>query len=222
MSRIIWLSYRLDVNGPRPPAIPAPSLEPLYTIEKDQASVQILRVANHTGTHVDTPAHVIPDGLTLDDYLPEEFMFSRPAVVDLPLPPKAIVQAKDIEPLLNSARGADILLVRFRCGAMRENEPDMFAAESPGFGVEAARVVRERCPKLRCLGLDVPSLACIAHLDETMAAHNELLGGKGRRFLVIEDMDLRGDLDGLREVRVNPWLVRGMDSAPCSVVGILD
>jgi kynurenine formamidase len=222
MSRVIWLSHRLDVNGPRPPAIPAPSLEPLYTIEKDQASVQILRVASHTGTHVDTPAHVIPDGLTLDDYSPEEFMFSRPAVVDLPLPPKAIVQAKDIDPLLNSARGADVLLVRFNYGAIREFDPDLFAADSPGFGVEACRLLRERCPELRCLGLDVQSLACIAHLDETMAAHNELLGGRGSKFLVIEDMDLRGDLDGLREVRVNPWLVHGMDSGPCSVVGILD
>ena len=52
-----------------------------------------------------------------------------------------------------------------------------------------------------------------------MAVHHELLGGQSRRFLIIEDMNLEHDLTGLREVRVSPWLVREMDSGPCSVVG---
>ena len=55
----IYLSYPLDPADPRPPAIPAPELIPLYTIEKDGASVHTLKIASHTGTHVDTPAHVI-------------------------------------------------------------------------------------------------------------------------------------------------------------------
>ena len=48
------------------------------------------------------------------------------------------------------------------------------------------------------------------------------LGGAGRRFLVIEDMDLEQDLSTLCEVRVNPWLVEGMDSGTCSVIGVLE
>jgi hypothetical protein len=68
--------------------------------------------------------------------------------------------------------------------------------------------------------MDVPSLACIEHLDDTMAAHNRLLEGEGCRFLVVEDMKLDDDLIELAEVRINPWLVSGMDSGPCSVVGI--
>lgn len=54
-----------------------------------------------------------------------------------------------------------------------------------------------------------------------MPAHNELLAGDGRRFLVIEEMNLDQDLKALIEVRVNPWLVQGMDSGPCSIVGVL-
>ena len=71
------------------------------------------------------------------------------------------------------------------------------------------------------MGLDVPSVAVIACLESTMPAHNELLGGDGRRFLIIEEMNLDHDLNGLVEVRVNPWLVQGMDSGPCSIVGVL-
>ena len=53
-----------------------------------------------------------------------------------------------------------------------------------------------------------------------MRAHNILLEGEGGRFIVIEEMDLDKDLTGLLEVRVSPWLVRGMDSAPCTIVGV--
>ena len=55
-----------------------------------------------------------------------------------------------------------------------------------------------------------------------MPAHNELLAGDGRRFLIVEEMSLDHDLGRLVEVRINPWLVQGMDSGPCSIVGVLD
>ena len=44
------------------------------------------------------------------------------------------------------------------------------------------------------MGLDVPSVAVIACLESTMPAHNELLAGDGRRFLIIEEMNLDQDL----------------------------
>ena len=91
----------------------------------------------------------------------------------------------------------------------------------PGFGVESARWLRQTCPNLRAMGLDVPSVAVIAYLESTMPAHNELLAGEGRRFLIIEEMNLDQDLTELVEVRLNPWLVQGMDSGPCSIVGVL-
>jgi len=217
---MIWLSFPLDVDGPRPPAIPAPTLSPFLTLEKDGATVQTLCVASHTGTHVDAPAHVIEGGLTLADFTPEAFVFHRPVVVDLRLPLRTVVLPAHLALLPPAARQADLLLLRFGCGALRRDDPARFSTECPGFGVEAARWLRAQCPDLRGLGLDVPSLACIADLERTMTAHHELLGGPGRRFLVIEDMDLDHDLAALREVRLGPWLVRGMDSGPCSVVGV--
>ena len=43
MRRHIWLSFPLDKDDPRPPAIPEPSLEPFFTISKDGANVQKLK-----------------------------------------------------------------------------------------------------------------------------------------------------------------------------------
>ncbi|MDO9528340.1 MAG: hypothetical protein Q7J27_04180 [Syntrophales bacterium] len=53
-----------------------------------------------------------------------------------------------------------------------------------------------------------------------MRSHHELLCGKDRRFLVIEDMNLDYDLSGLKKVIVAPLLVEKTDSAPCTIIGI--
>ena len=220
MSHLAWLSFPLGIDDPRPPAIPAPELSDLYTIDKDGANVQILRVASHTGTHVDAPLHVTEGGLSITDFEVGEFVFTEPRVIDLALGDAEIVMPHHLEPYVAQLKEADIALFRFHYGRIRATDPDRFSLRCPGFGVESARWLRESCPELRAMGMDVPSLACIAFLDETMTAHNELLGGKGRRFLVIEDMNLDHDFAGISEVRLSPWLARGMDSGPCSVVGV--
>jgi arylformamidase len=219
MSRQVWLSFPLGMSDPRPPAIPAPSLTPLYTVAKDGADVQTLVVASHTGTHLDAPRHVIADGLCIADFSIPELMFTQPVVLDLPLADAAVAMPGDLEPMAAALRDADLALFRFGYGCVRREEPGRFSTRCPGFGVASARWIRQHAPNLRAMGMDVPSVACIASLEETMPAHHELLGGPGRRFLIIEDMNLEQDLAGLRQVRVCPWLVRGMDSGPCSAIG---
>jgi arylformamidase len=220
MPKYVYLSFPLSLTDPRPPAIPAPELAPLYTIAKDGAGVHTLKVASHTGTHVDAPCHVIEGGVPITAFAPEELIFTRPVVVELRAGDDEVVLPELFQPHAPALQHADLALLRFGYGAVRRTEPLRFSQHCPGLGVEAARWLRLNFPNLRALGMDVPSLACIAHLDQTMAAHNELLGGAGCRFLVIEDMDLNHDLNGLDEVRLCPWLVQGMDSSPCNIVGV--
>ncbi len=221
MCRYVWLSYTLGMADPRPPAIPAPELTDLYTIPRHGASVQILRVANHTGTHVDSPCHVVAGAIPITEFRPEELIFTRPVVIDLRLPDATIVMPEHLQPHVERLQQADLALFRFGYGEVRRTDPQRFSARCPGFGVESARWLRQTCPQARAIGLDVPSVAVIADLESTMAAHNELLSGAERRFLIIEEMDLDYDLSLLVEVRVAPWRVQGMDSGPCSIVGVL-
>lgn len=214
-----WLSYELDPADPRPPAIPAPVLRPLYRIASDGARVHLLELANHTGTHCDAPAHVIEDGLVIGDFAPAELVYHAVALIDLPLADAAIATPEDLSPLLPQLVDADLVLVRFDRGRQRRDDPDGYACRCPGFGAPAMRLLRERCPRLRAVGVDTPSIACIAHLATTMVAHHALLEGQGRRFLILEDLRLDADLPPLARVEVQPWRVRGWDSGPCTVVG---
>ena len=211
----IWMSYPLDMDGPRPPAIPAPSLEEFLTLKQDDASVHKLTICSH----LDTSAHVFEDGFHITDFSPEELVFRAPVLIDLTLGDGQVVTPRHLEPFLPRIIKADMLMVRFGYGPVRRDEPARYCASCPGFGIPAAKWLRQNCSELRCIGIDVPSFACIAHLDETMAAHNAFLEGE-RRMLIIEEMKLEGDLTGLTEIRINPWMVEGMHSGPCTVVGL--
>lgn len=218
--KMIWLSYPLDPAGPRPPAIPAPTLVDLYTVDVDDASVQTLTVASHTGTHLDTSAHIMDGGVFITDFTPDSLVFQHPVVIDLKLQDKQTVHPSHLEPLAPLIETADIVLFRFGYGEVRKNDPARFSSCCPGFGKEAAQWLLDHSDSLRAIGMDVPSFACIADLENTMAAHNVLLERPNCTFLILEEMNLNDDLTGLAEVRINPWMVLGMHSGPCTIVGI--
>jgi arylformamidase len=221
MPEYFLLSHPLRMTDPRPPAIPAPSLETFLSIRAgDAANGQILRVANHTGTHVDAPAHVIEHGATIHDFPLSELIYTRIVFVPMQKPDSGIVGPEDLEPFQDVLSTAEIALFDFGFGPVRKSDPGRFSLDSPGFGVPAAEWIRDHCPNLRALGMDVPSFSVIAHIDETMAAHNVVLGQTDRRVILIEDMKLENAPRDLSEVRVNPWLVEEMDSAPCTVIGV--
>ena len=218
MGEYIWLSYPLDISGPRPPAIPKPKLSVFLTIAEHGASVQVLEVASHTGTHIDSPLHVIEGGLSIHDFGPEEFIFTSPVIIDLPLNDAEIVQEHHLKHHESEIASADIVLFRFGYGLIHESDPKRYGLRSPGFGIESARYLRNEFPRLRAIGMDIPSLACIDKLDLTMQSHHVLLEGDGRRFIIIEEMRIPEDVKNISEVRLYPWLVKGMDSGPCTIV----
>jgi len=222
MTQYIFLGFAQRSDAPSPPAIPTIKTRPFLTIEKDDANVTMMELTSHTGTHLDTPAHVIADGMTLTDLHAEDFVFHSPKVFDVRLGDTEIVQPEHLEPFVSQGQGADLLLFRFGCAEVRRTDPKRFSTKRPGFGVESAEFLRANFPAMRALGMDVPSLSCIEHLDRTFRAHHALLGGAGRRFLVIEDMNLEYDLSTLRSVVVAPLLVERIDGGPCTIIGELD
>ncbi len=219
--RYLSLGFALRTDAPSPPAIPTLQREPFLTIPKDGANVTLLRLTSHTGTHLDVPRHVLADGLTVTDLAPADFVFDAPVVLDLPLGDCTVVMPDDLAPLVEQGRDADFLLFRFGYGSVRRTDPARYSTRAPGFGVESAAFLRAAFPRLRGLGMDVPSLSCIDSLERTFEAHHRLLEGEGRHFVVVEDMNLDQELRGLRQVIVAPLLVEQCDGGPCTVYGVM-
>ena len=222
-NKYVFLNHALSPDSPTPPAIPDLELSPFLSLEKgDEANVTNIKMVSHIGTHVDAPKHVIAGGLTLSDFQAGEFVFSNPKIIDLALDDCAIVMPEDLLPTVKGNEDGDLLIFRFGYGKIRREEPDRFSTKCPGFGVESAEFLRENFPKMKALGMDVPSVSCIEYLDQTMAAHNVLLGGDGRRFIIIEDMDLDQDLSGLTKVFLAPLMISECDGCPCTIIGLID
>jgi kynurenine formamidase len=220
MNKMIFLNFPLTTDDPTPPAIPRPEFTPFMSLVKgDDANVTTITVVSHTGTHVDAPWHVIKDGITITDFQANELIFDHPAVFDLALKDEQIVMPEDLLPFVKLGKESDLLLFRFGYGPVRRSDPSRYSQKCPGFGVESAEFLLQNFPKTRCVGMDVPSLACIASLDKTMKAHNVLLAGNDGRFLVIEDMNLDQDLSGLHRVILAPWLIKNLDGGPATIFG---
>jgi len=210
----------MSAYAPRPPAIPAPGLTDFLTVEKNGAHVQRLVFYNHTGTHLDTAAHVLVEGVSIAAFSPDDLIFTEIAVCEFNLPDGFHIGPEQLVPYEKKLAASDMAILRFGVDEIRKNEPERFSRDMPGFTPDAARWLRERCPLMRCLGIDLPSFAVISDLEHTMSAHNIFLEGNERKMLIIEEMKLDCiPAQGFKQIIISPWLYHGMDSGPCTVWG---
>jgi len=213
-----WLSYPLDPDAPRPPAIPAPRLTEFMSIKNDGANVLHLECYNHTGTHLDTARHVFEEGVSLEDFCESDLMFNCIAVVELRLPDDTVITANHLAPFAQRMKDAEMLIVRLGVENIRKEQPERFSKHSPGFGHDAADFILKNAPNLRCIGTDVPSIACINSLDKTMTVHHFFFEHASiKKFIIIEEMKLDTSLAGIEKIIVSPWMVKRMDSGPCVI-----
>jgi kynurenine formamidase len=174
---LIQLSYSLSEQTPFYPPLSKPHLRQIYDLAKgDVCNSFYFTSSNHGGTHVDTPRHVSGTGRSLTDYHISELVFSRPALLDVPLRDNQLIESSHLTPAVGRAdRDAHLILLRSDFGRFRDDEP-RYVERSPGFGPDAAVFVMESFPKLRALA--------------------PLVGW----FII-------------------PWMLKGLDSAPCASFG---
>ncbi len=217
----VELSHRLSVEAPLPPGVPAMQVQPYYSTDRGDASnLFLLQLSNHSGTHIDAPWHFVATGLRICDFSLEEFVFDRPLCIDVAIGDGQLLERAHFESQAERISKADLLLVRTGYTRWRRKSPERYALQSPGMSVQGAGYLAGHFSRLRAIGLDTISLASMQHLEEGLEAHRVLFRGEGRRFLIIEDMNLEFDLSQLRRVIALPLFIEGVDSSFCTIMGI--
>lgn len=154
---IIDLSPLIENGMPRWPTHPQIIVEPGITHEHDGYFCQTLVMGEHSGAHVDAPAHIIPEmsEKTIDTYRPEVII--GPAVVyhleSLGLEPGMRITRAQIEQLeqdMPSIAGeGDIVLLHF--GWMQywftDNRWKYYAMNAPGLAEDAVELFAQRMVK---------------------------------------------------------------------------
>lgn len=152
----------------------------------------------HTGTHIDFPFHVDPDGLKLHEFCITDFIFERPLLLKIPKAEGEKVTVEDLRPHEHELAKADILLIYTGYSKIRNQDPERFVAKQPSFTVEGANYLVDNF-KIRAYGIDTVG---IENISEGKAAspiqfpvHKIFLLKKKQKSFVIEDLNLAPVLD---------------------------
>lgn len=181
----------------------------------DSCNAVRLDLHNHLGSHVDAPLHFIPDGRAVESYDPEDWMFFRPLLIDIPLDEPILVTPEMIEPCLpKGVLKHDLLIIR--TGFEQFRREDRFWKAAPGLSARLAPWLKKRFPYLKGVGVDCISISSLQHREEGRCAHRALLGAGLRLF---EDLALAAlSPCRLKQVIALPLRFQNADGAPCSVV----
>lgn len=183
--------------------------------EEEGMAVSRLKTSTHTGTHIDSPYHFVPEGRKLDELEADRFI--RPAVLlDFSHKgPKGAVTAAELEEKDISIQTGDIVVIRFDWTDEMEGKSGFFM-ESPYLAPDAARWLVDK--DISGFGLDAGNVEDPDKMDTDKAAeiHNILLGSG---LIIIEGLtNLSQVPEGRHEIFALPLKLNDCEGAPARVM----
>ncbi len=225
MEKFYRLSYSIQDRAPLYPGTPPVIVERVKDKRKgDSCNKYYISLSSHAGTHMDAPFHFFNSGRKADSYKPEELIFDRPISIDCPCAPDKAIDIRTLEKIIPKVN-FDFLIIRTSFASRyRKRDKNIYSTKNPYITKGAAKWLRDRFSSMRGLGVDFISISSRLHRDDGRRSHEILLGeSRGRPGLVIvEDMKLPAKIKKLDRVMVLPLFIEGIDSAPCTVIGISD
>ncbi|SFP50816.1 Kynurenine formamidase [Oscillibacter sp. PC13] len=193
------------------PGTPAPSFSVTRSITRDGARETLLQVGSHTGTHMDAPRHILPDGFGLDQ-LPASQFCGRAAVINVShLAPGSVITADFLREQNGYLRSADFAL--FYTGWEKKWDTPAFLDDPfPILDAEAAQYLV--CCGLKGVGTDAISVDALS--DAGFTAHHVLLNGG---LVIVENLCLK-KLVGRRDIMffALPLKFEDADGAPVRAI----
>ena len=208
---IIDLTHTITPHTYVYPGTPAPAFSSTRTIPTDGARETLLQVGSHTGTHMDAPRHILPDGSGLDQLPPSQFC-GRAAVIDVShLGAGGVITADFLREQNGYLRSADYAL--FYTGWEKKWDTPAFLDEAfPILDNEAADYLVS-CG-LKGVGTDAISVDSLANKE--FSAHHILLTGG---LVIVENLCLK-KLVGRKDIMffALPVKFKNADGAPVRAI----
>jgi arylformamidase len=200
--KVYDVSVPLRADMPTYAGEPAPSLDFGRLLSKgDSATVSVLSLGSHTGTHVDAPAHFL-DGAPGVDSLPLDALVGPAHVAEFG--GDTHITAADLDSM---AIPADCQRVLFKTRNGRLWDDPNFHTDFIALAPDAARALAER--GMRLVGIDYLSIerfrASPHEVHETLLANG---------VVILEGLDLRRVAPGQYLLVCAPLNVVGAEGAP--------
>jgi arylformamidase len=210
--KIIDLTQAMANGMPVMAGIAAPQFHDLADVATDGYAMSQYTFINHTGTHVDAPAHQIAGGATLDD-IPLERLVTDALTIDLSGHEPGPVGLTDLDGTLPEVRPGDLVL-------FRSDNADNWGNEAYWHGwcypdAQTAQALIDR--GISGVGFDGPSADPVTSEDYPL---HRLWLGAGK--IIIENLASLAELPARCRVVVAPLKVRGANGGPARVFALID
>ena len=215
--KVIDLTQKICNNMPVFSDEELPELKVVRTVNKDDYMMTCIKIYSHNGTHIDAPAHVIKDGLTLDEISIDRFMGSALVINCTNLMSEAhkrrIIELKHIMKYKDRVDKAQFILFYTGYGN-KWGQKDYFC-NCPILSEEVADYLVRSGKK--GVGVDLMSLDDMN--SETLPIHKKLLENE---ILIIENLNNLNKVEGeLFDFVALPLKYNNSDGAPVRAVAYL-
>ena len=195
--------------------LPRFHLQTATTVEKDSFFSSLLSATTVSGLYLESQAHIIPGGKTLDQYPADRFVLPAKIVRLPPQSPKALIDADLLARHAPAIGKGEALLVATGWGAMW-NKPG-YVLQCPNMTRGALRWVLDH--EISLFGVDIPCIEASWSEDDTAEKGSML------RTLFERDILLLAPLVKLESIPSAagtliclPLKLKGTSGAPCRAV----
>jgi len=212
--KVIDLTHTISENMPVYPGTDGPKLEVASTYEKNGFKETLLTMFSHTGTHMDSPAHLFSQRTTLDSFSAGQFV-GKGIVVDCSnLKEGQKITMKYIEAVKEKADIAQYIL--FYTGWDKYWGMDAYFGDYPYITEEVAEYLINS--KKKGVGVDVIGIDPIK--DENLTIHKKLFTETD--IVVIENLKSLDKVgDEIFTFCALPIKFKNSDGAPTRAIAIL-
>jgi kynurenine formamidase len=228
--RIVDLSIVLYNSMPAWPTQLNFIYEQTNNAARDGTTMHVIhQMTTHTGTHIDTPLHFVPEGKSVDQ-LPVEAFMGEGVVIDLShKKPKEAITVEDLKKFDDTVKTGDVLMLHTgwdkRFGFNKE-----YLFEWPFLVEETARYLVDI--GVKALGVDTLSVGGwggdvaghgpTTREDSNAETHRILLGAGIVLVETLRNLDMV--LDGTRARRAYfiyaPIAIQGAEGGPCRALAL--
>jgi arylformamidase len=174
--------------------------------ESGLSNLSKLTMSAHSGTHLDSPAHFIPGGRTIDQYSVTDFILSA-FVVEIE--DEESIRPNELENL--PIEQGDALLFKTQNSLQGRCRSGVFSERFVYLSVEAAELCVNK--RVRLVGIDYITIE--QYGDDAFPVHLKLLGND---ILVLEGIDLSAVPVGRYTLICLPLKIKGCESSPVRAI----
>jgi arylformamidase len=210
--KIVDLTQPMANGMPVMDGIEPPQFRDFADVTVDGYAMSQYTFVNHTGTHIDAPAHQIAGGATLDE-IPLDRLVTHAVTIDLSGRTPGPVGPGDLDGMLSQIREGDIVL--FSSGNAQNWGTDAYWHGWCYPDAATSRTLIER--GVSGVGFDGPSADPVDSSDYPL---HQLWLGAGK--IIVENLASLADLPARCRIVVAPLKVRGANGGPARVLALID